>query len=247
MLPGLVGLAGLQSRSSGISFVGSLPYVGAANAGNVTLTFSNFRDAAGNAVTLLEDDLILVANADSGSSDRAISTSSSNWTIFGEGFVNNTFDLNFAALRKFMGSTPDTGIVLNGATVSGATAHGAIAFALRGVNLTTPLDVAIVSASGASARPNPALITPASTGAWIVAMGFNANGTGGSYTLPGDLSATTNHFRTGSTAETNDVSIGMGIKTDWASGAFDPAVWTGGPTILAGDSWAALTIALRPA
>jgi hypothetical protein len=67
---------------------------------------------------------------------------------------------------------------------------------------------------------------------------------GAVYTNPGDLSSTTDHFQTFNGADTNDATIGVGLKTNWVSGAFDPAAFGGGT---GSGSWAAVTMALRPA
>ncbi len=233
-----------------ISFVGSLPAVGANNGGNVTLTFSNLRDAANAAVTLLEGDLVVCAYMSSGTADAAMSTSSSNWNELHENYANGTSnDTNLAVYWKIMGPSPDTSFVAVGPTGNSNATVG-VAFAFRGVDSSSPIDVFTAGSHAvtgtATGRPNPATITPATAGAWIVAVGAAAAATGATFTNPGDLSATTNHFRSFSHAETIDGMLGMGIKTDWASGAFDPAAWTSGPNN-AGDSWAAMTLALKPA
>ncbi len=228
-----------------ISFVGSLPAVGANNGGNVTLTFSNLVDAAGAAATLLQNDVVVCAYASSGTADAAMSTSSSGWTeVSPEAYANGTIDTNLAVYYKVMGVSPDTSFVAVG---PGGASNGTmgVAMAFRGVDAAV-LDVAVPTpaAGTATSVPNAPAITPATSGAWPVVIGAGAAAAGATFGHT-DLSSTTNHFRTGNHAETNDIAIGIGIKTDWASGAFDPAVWTGG-NANASNSWAAFSLALKP-
>lgn len=232
-----------------VSFVGSLPAVGANNGGNVTLSFSNLRDAAGATPTLQQGDLVVVAYMSSGTADAACSTSSSNWNELHENYANGSSnDTNLAVYWKVMTASPDTQFVAVGPT-GNSNATVAVAFAFRGVDTANPIDVFVsgthaVTGTG-TGRPDPAAITPVAPGAWIIVAGAAAAATGATFTNPGDLSSTTNHFRALSHAETIDGMLGMGIKTDWASGAFNPGAWTSGPNN-AGDSWAAMTLSIRP-
>jgi hypothetical protein len=235
-----------------ISFVGSMAPVGANNGGNVTLTFtgaSGLLDAAGAQASLQQGDVVVVAYASSGTADAAMSTSSSLWNEIHEGYANGSSnDTNLALYYKVMGAVPDTSFVAVGPTGNN---NGTIAtaFAFRGVDAAV-LDIAFVAGSHfatgtGTTLPNAPAITPSTAGAWIVVAGAGAAAAGATY-ANSDLSSTTNHFRTLNHAESIDIAIGMGIKTNWASGAFDPAAWTGGATN-AGDSWAAIVVALKPA
>jgi hypothetical protein len=233
------------SSAAGISFVGSMVNE-TIDGGNVTLTFTGLLDTAGAGATLAENDVVIVAYAVSGTADAAMSTSSSGWTEEAELYGNDTNDVNLAVYSKRMGASPDADIVLVG-NADASAGTGAMAFAFRGVDTTTLLDVAVTTATGIdSGQPNPASITPSTAGALIAVAVAGTAGNGNEFTNPGDLSATTNHFRSVWVPETIDIMLGMGIKTDWASGAFDPAAWTSGASNIA-NSWAAATLALRPA
>lgn len=235
-----------------ISFLGSTPVTNVINGGGITLSFSNLRDASNSTPTLASGDLVVVVYACASPGGRDLAVSSTGWTrefnqVGGTSGVQSCSTL--AVFTKFMGGTPDTSCVFvaqTGSTVS----NSGVAFAFRGVNSTTYLDASTVTAIGAgNARPDPAAITPtAASGSWILVTGCTATQTA-SATLnnPGDLSATTNHFRsvTGAT-ESNRSSLAMGLKTDWTTGAFDPAQWTSG-TANTTDSWTAATLALRAA
>jgi hypothetical protein len=238
-----------------ISFVGSMTPVGANNGGNVVLTFtgaSGLLDAAGAQATLAQNDVVVCAYASSGTADLAMAGafSGGGGTEVHEGYSDSTIDTNLGLYYKVMTATPDTTFTATGPTGS-SNATIATAFAFRGVDATV-LDVTFVAGSHFASgngvtNPNAPAITPSTAGAWILVAGAGSiNGTGAAFTNPGDLSATTNHFRSGNHAETNDCAIGVGLKTNWASGAFDPAAWTGGATA-AGSTWAAIVIALKAA
>jgi hypothetical protein len=228
-----------------ISFVGSLPPVGANNGGNVTLSFSNLVDASGAAATLQQGDVVICAYASSGTADLAMSTSSSNWNEVTQLYSNGTIDTNLAAYWKVMGASPDTQFVAVGPT-GASNGTIAVAMAFRGCD-ATPIDAGSLNTTEGTATsvPNPATTTPTTAGAWPVIVGAGVAGAGAAFTNPGDISTTTNHFRSANHPETNDVAIGIGIKTNWASGGFDPGAWGGG-NVNAANSWAAISFALEP-
>lgn len=154
------------------------------------------------------------------------------------------FDTSMNVSRKFMGGTPDTSFTLP-STGNIQDAQRYLVQVWRNVDPTTPDDVTPVSATGAgvTSRPNPGSITPVTAGAVVVILGAGAAGTGANYTAPANY---TTDFLTGFTADTNDALIGGGYRTDWTSGAEDPAAFGGGSNTTS-DSWAAYTLALRPA
>lgn len=230
-----------------ITWAASLPAVGANNGGNVTLTFSNFVNAAGGAYTLVTGDIVVVAYAASGTADLAMAATWSGGAgdsvEFVEHYSNGTIDTNLAAYAKTMGATPDTTVTVTGPT---GASNGTIAVAhvIKGAVISA-LDTAAITAEGTGTSvPNPGSVLPVTAGAWIAVIGAGAAAAGATFGHT-DLASTANHFRTGNHAETNDIAIGFGWKEDWASGAFDPAVWTGG-NVNASNSWAALTLAIKP-
>lgn len=234
---------GVSGTPTNIAWLGSLPTVGAANGGAVTLTFSNFRNASNVAITLQQDDVIVVAGEQSFQADVAMATTSTGWTkdadIYQAGSGAHT---NLGVWHKVMGAVPDTSFVLTGTGGSIAACVGT-AMVFRGVDTTTPLDGAVVTGSGtATSNPNPPSITPTAAGSTIVVVG---GGGGGSslYTQPGDLSSSTNHFRAGTGVDSTIANVGMGFTNSW-TGTFDPAQWTGA-TANVGDSWTAIVLALR--
>lgn len=230
-----------------ITFVGS--YVGTHAATSAqTVNFSNLRDASNNTPTLQEGDLVLVAVENASTVDRtqAQLTPSGYTALHTDDYRNDSNDSNFLVSRKFMGATPDTSVAI---PASNATTAG-VAYAIyvfRGVDTTTPMDATpVVTGATNTGKANPPAITPVTAGAWIVVFGGAAVAAGAVFTNPGDLSTETNHFRSATiTTTTNDANIGVGIKTDWTSGSFDPTVFGGSTTTNTG-SWSAVTLALRP-
>jgi len=228
-----------------ITFVGSLTFQAAgAASGTTTVALSGLRDAAGVQPTWADNDFAIINYATGYTADLNY-TPPTDYTEDIEVFISPTLGTNHCLWWNFI-LAADTQVLVPASGHSQAAMGGTI-FVFRGVDTSTPFDVARVQASAtAAARPNPGAITPTTAGAWIVALGAAATTTASVLTNPGDLSATTNHFRSAAQADTTDIVVGTGIKTDWSSGAFDPAVWTGNVAGGAGDTWSAFTLALRP-
>jgi hypothetical protein len=234
-----------------ISFVGS--YAGTHNStSDVSVALSNLRNESNAQPTLAQNDFVLVVINNASTTNRPDGTlSPTGYTgIYSPNlYQNDSHDVNAQASYKFMGSTPDTtiGIRASNATTAGVayTIH-----VLRGVDTTTPFDVTPTSAqSNNSGLPNAPSIEPVTAGAWLLISGMaaHATGTAASATPPTGMSGTTNHYRTALlTTTSNDPVIATGLKTDWSSGAYDPAAFGGFNTTNTG-SWAAMSIALRPA
>lgn len=108
--------------------------------------------------------------------------------------------------------------------VSGLTSgrYSAVMNAWRGVDSVTPLDVPDTNASSTSAETANPAITPATLGAWIVAVESDSAATGvttttystSNMTLAGQVSSTS--------AGTINTAVGTAYLTNWASGAFTP-------------------------
>jgi len=152
-----------------------------------------------------------------------------------------TYDTNVQTSYKRMGSTPDTTVTVPG---SANNADG-LAYAIqvfRGVDTTTAEDVAATYATGTGDnKPNPAAITPVTSGAWILACGGGTASNGTTlYTT-----ATLSGFLSANGADTNDGTVGVGYF-EWTSGPYDPVAFGGGGSTNTANSWGATTIALRP-
>jgi hypothetical protein len=223
-----------------ISYVGGQQggRAGSTSTSNVTFSLSG-----GSNSTPLAGDLVVISITVGSTADRAVSVvSPTGYTSLTERYQNDTYDVNLGLSYKFMGSTPDTTFQLP-STGSANDAQRYTVHVYRGVDTNSPMDVAAVGVGANDSRTvNPSAITPVTSGAWIHVVGASANATGGTYTA-GYLTA----FLAGTTADTNDASMGAGYYSGWTSGAYDPAAFGGGGTTTTNDSWAAYTVALRPA
>jgi len=160
-------------------------------------------------------------------------------------FVSDTNALQFLVKYKVMTSTPDTTVTFG---TTGASAENGMAKAVavfRGVN-ATPLDVTSTTASSAnSVLANPPSITPVTPGAWIVCVGGGGHNQGDGATFTN--SELLNFITIGANGGSDDGLIGVGYKSDWTSGAFDPVAFGFSASNSTNYSWAAVSIALRPA
>lgn len=157
---------------------------------------------------------------------------------------NDTWDANLCISRQFAGATPDTTVSCTKNLTSTQYGGNAIVLVYRGVDATTPMDVATTTASGINGciADSPS-ITPTTSGALIIAVGNGAqNPTSTAYTTPSGM--------TGIVSLTNDGTVSdntlIASSYAWTSGAYNPAVVGGGDSD-ASSSWAAVTMALRPA
>lgn len=222
-----------------ISYVGGTTATFAASAANVSLTgLTGGSDAA--AAT---GDLVCVISGAPETADTNVSVTTTGYTNQ-ELYANDTRDANGVFAYKFMGATPDTTVTVPATSTS--TARGSVVVRVyRGVDQTTPMDVAITTATGANGdRANSPSITPVTTGAEILAAGFATNpaSTSGTATGPSNMA----DFVTVVGVGTGRSSIAGMASQAWAGGAFDPNAWTA-TTNNANDSWVAFTVALRPA
>ena len=221
------------------------------NATATDITFSLTGLGGGLATAPADGDFVIVSFMTSSTVDRALTTSSTGWTELTELYSDNTNastnDVNLTVFYKRMGTTPDTSIVLRAdaggtgdGTLDGA---GVVCQVWRGIDATTPLDVAVTTATGiASRNPNPPSITPSTTNALVIAIGACSYITNNdTFTVPTNFT----EFLQAQASSTNDGNVGIASFKDWVSGAVDPAVFTNGTTSTNG-AWAAYTIALRP-
>jgi len=190
-------------------------------------------------------DLVIIYFGTASTADRNLVVGSS-YVEVTELYSSDTFDTNLVVARKFMGATPDTSITLTGGTLSVDDAGAVVAQVWRGVDPVTPFDVTQTTATGQnSVLCDPPAITPVTPGAVIVSGGAGAHNQSsiitGVYSSP-DLTG----FRTAGQNDTNDVVIGVGYHA-WTSGAFDPAQFAFLLSDSTSFSWAAVTLALRPA
>ncbi len=159
-------------------------------------------------------------------------------------YVNSVNDVSITIAHKFLDGSVDDEIDLGTPSTTSTVGVQVVFEVWRGVNTTTPMDVAhVVAAATTTGRPDPGAITPVTAGAVITVVGgsSNDNGTGTLFTSS-DL---TNFASLGNVQSARSGSVGAGYKA-WTSGAFNAAQWGGGSTD-GTDSAIAVAIALRPA
>lgn len=247
MLPGLTGIAGFTG-ASGIFYVGGNTATKAGATSGTSTIALNSSLSGGLRSSVQAGDLVVAIFGAASSSDVTLSITdgTTEYTLIGsELYSNDSVKTSLRAAYKFMGGSPDT------ATTFGPTGDVTCAAALAvlvfsGVNASTPIDVTTTTATGINGMtPNPPAITPVTAGAKIISMGAAAHGSGSTVTFTSpDLSG----FLSAYSADNNECTLGVGYK-DWTSGAFDPGAFS---LVGAGFddpnwSWAALTLALRPA
>jgi hypothetical protein len=215
-----------------------------ATSGNTTIPL-NSGLTGGLAASVSANDLVIAVFGTAATADRtlAITDGTNPYTLINsELYSNDLFDTNLRVAYKFMGGTPDTATTF-GPTGDAADAGGMAVYVFRGVDTSTPLDVAAVPATGIdTSRANPAGITPTTAGAFVVAVGSAAHNGGSDTFTSGDLS----NFRTAGANDTNDVTIGIGHINNWSAGESNPAAFGHSQADSADFSWAAMSIALRP-
>jgi hypothetical protein len=221
-----------------ISFVGSAE-ASAINGGDVTLTLP----------AMAQNDLVIVAYAvgDNDNIDFDMAMVTADYTEVADLFSDDIQDIHLGVFYKKMGATPDTTAVVDG--LGGADAAvTAVAMVFRGVDTTTPMDVAATTDAGINtAHANPPSINHNNpSGVWTVIAGAcaNAGGVGASFTFP--TGYTTNALSDAEDDTGSDVTVGMGYK-ETPSDPEDPGAMTFSAVDDVSYSWAAVTMALRPA
>jgi hypothetical protein len=230
-------------QASQIQFVGgNITSKAGATSGNSTIAL-NSGLTGGISSSVSNGDLVLAVFATGSTADRTLSITdgTNNYTLVGtELYSNDSTDTNLRVAYKFVSG--DTSVTF-GPTGSTNDAGAMAVYVFRGVHPTTPLDVAAVTDTNINTgAANPPSITPVTAGSFIVAIG--ASGSFSTYTF---TSSELVSFRTVNGSGVNDITLGIGHKNDWTSGAFDPVAFGLSDADSTGNSWAAITLALRRA
>lgn len=231
--PKLVGI-----HRPGIKLVGYKTYDIAGSTGNSNVSLTDLTAILDTQPR--EGDVVIVGFMFNNSSNFDLTIGPS-FTEVADLYLNDTYKGNFAVAWKLMTSSPDTLFTVSSS--GGADRKIGCVQVWRGVNPTTSMDVAAVTATGTnSLRPNPPSITPVTPGAIVVAVGAGVAQTGLTYTSP-DL----NDFIGEYDSSGWSTHMGMGWIGPWVSGAVDPAQFnlSGGDNVA--WAWGACTLALRPA
>lgn len=226
-----------------ISYVGGNTGTWAgATSGNNNVSLTALTGGSGSSAAI--GDIVVAVYATGSAADRALliqGPAAEAYTLAGTELYANgtTYDTNLRVAYRIL-TAADANCVF-GPTGNNQDAGAAAVHVWRNIDSVTPMDVAVVTATGtATGQPNAASITPTTAGAVVLVCGGAAAITGAAFTQSGSELA---NFLSVTSADTNDAMVGIGSKA-WTSGAFDPVAWTGGTTGAA-DSWAAVTLALR--
>ena len=194
-------------------------------------------------------DLVVIVIGSCGTqvADYDVKMTTSGYTEQVELFASDTVKTNFGVFTKFMGSTPDTTAV--GASGFNGQYRVMLVQVWRGVNATTPMDVTLTSTTGTNgATVDAPSITPATPKSVVLAIGsaadvLTASNALSALTVPSGMTNFVGQdcFYTAYRVESAGIA-----SVEWTGGAYNPAAFGGGSTY-AGASWAAATLALRPA
>lgn len=233
---------------SGIQYVGSYGLDVSSLSNSVDYTFSLAGVLTGGIASSPQaGDFCVISYATANTADRsnrAIYNAIGAFTQLMTAYVNDTNDTNITIAYKFLESPIDFNVTV-GVSSAAAGASGMVAsvHVFRGVNITTPMDVAYVSNPTINTgRPDPLSITPSTSGAKIAVFAAGAYVLGVTNTF---TSSDFDIFTTmGVPGTSRSVAVGFGYK-NWTTGAFNAAQF-GGPAASLADSSIAVVIALRP-
>ena len=167
-------------------------------------------------------------------------TSGANAGVSTSGYTEETTTSNTNQQVSFsykkMGASPDATVTCIGdANADHAVAY--VAYVLRGVDTSTPIDATTTTATGASGAPNSPSITTVTNNAAVISFGLSA-------VDDSITTAPTGYGSKVSTAQSDIVSctaVGA-IKSLATAGAENPAAWTSFDS----GEWTAYTVAIRP-
>lgn len=224
----------------------ALTYVGgnsAAVAGSTTVGASMSLTAltGGSGSTAQTGDIVVVLVGIGSQGVNAPTMSTTGYTTIATLYADDTNDANLLVAYKVMGGTPDT-VVDTNPSGNNARALAAAVHVWRGVDTTTPLDVTSTTATGINTgQPTPPAITPVTSGSVIICCGVSGEANPASATF---TTATLSNFVANGSSDTNSTNVGIGSFA-WSSGTYTPATFGGG-SLSSANSWAAVSLALRP-
>lgn len=238
---GYIGNAPNQSQK--IEYVGGVAngFIGFAGVAvaNTTVAFTK----VGN---IQPDDFVLVVYASSALVNNNIGITTTGYTVLRYDYVvGGIYDTNMLIAYKRMGQIPDANVQFN---PTGSTAQaGAVAIMVfRNVDKIRPFDVTETTASGTTtAIADMPAITPVTKNAMIVCLG--ASGVNGLSAETGFKTPDLYNFVSFASPESDaDIIVGAGIYNAWSSGPFDPGPWSIPNADTVSNSYAAVSLALRP-
>ena len=227
--------------SAGTSSLTIVNYANAFGSSADTATIDVSGDISGSGLGMQTGDVIVVAFCLAENVDRDISGSGNNSgaaTEIADLYSSNgVYDTNLWVGLFVQGATVDRTLTISG--IGAALAPWVAQCEIwRGVN-ATPQDVAATTATGTGTDlANPPTITPVTSGSMVLGIYAAAQETYADWAGPANMGNFGNFVN-------GNVRVGIGQSINSAS-AFDPDPVTGGNNG-PNDTWAAVTLALRPA
>ncbi len=224
-----------------ITFVGGKSIGGLGTTADIVISLTDL--VGGIGTKPVKGDVVIVAFSTGSTVNRDLVIAG--FTEIADLYADDTYDTNLAVAYKVMGDTPDTSVTLTGGSLNTADAYAVAIHVWRNVDPITPLDVTSTTATASnSGLANPPAITPVTQGAFVIVIGAAAHASGTHYFASPESAVTT--FFTAGADDTNDATVGMGVYREWTSGAYDPAAFRLTVADSGSNSWAAVTMALRP-
>ncbi len=142
---------------------------------------------------------------------------------------------------RLMPGTPETSVVLDSASSISKFTYTIHVY--RGVSTSSPMDATATTVDSPNTMmANPPAITPVTFGAWIHVAGAAGVGAANVFTSS-PLTAFLSTYQSGGDASV----VGAGYFAGWNYGAYDPAAFSSIASDSTDFSYAAVTLALRPA
>lgn len=244
MLPGLAAAMVGMSRGP-FQFVGSIS--ASVNLGDVSLATTGL--TGGTDTQVREGDYLVVAVADGNTSNAVgvMNDTTFTWSNVADLYANDDNDCNLSAWVAKATTTPPASI---SAGAGGSTYQSGLMMVFREIET---LDATTTTATGINSNtPNPPANTPASSGAVVLIIGGAAKNAGSTIKItaaPANYIGFTAADAIGSTVSSSAGSmIAAAYRTTGLTPGVveDPGAFTvsGTETI---NSWAAITLVLRPA
>lgn len=229
----------------------AITLVGTASSGAANLGATGTLNIDFNSIAAVAGDFVVMAlvggtpTTDLSVDNPPAGNNSGVWNLAADLFANDTNCTNLFVWTSVLGASPDVRATVD---VSGGSFTGTwVVRAYRGVDPDNPLDVAVATAIGTNAdAANPDPLTPVTAGAKVAAIYAGSQQSSTLYGAPSNMSNFTQaRVTTGTGGKHAIVAIG---DADWTAGTLNPAVPSSSDTGTnsANNSWAAVTLALRP-
>ena len=238
----LIGMTPQETSTSVIPFVGGHTEGYAGTTSDITISLTSL--SGGLATQPSANDIVVAIIGSVRATGNGHAYLPTGYTdVSGENIAYDSYDAVGRLCYKIMGSTPDTELVIPGGTGHNWSGGAITILVFRGVDQTTPLDVTYKKVSITnSVKPNPAIITPITSGAVVIGGGVGGHNDWGSFFTSSDLS----NFISSYGNDDGSCTVGAGF-IEWSGGDIDPAEFGFTGANLSSYSAMSYTLVLRPA